>query len=278
MSIAYYNGEFTEYERVSIPLSDRSVFFADAIYDAAIGRNGKIYLEERHIARFIGNAKRLGMNLTLEEGEISDILHEVIKQNSLASYFIYFQLSRSSEERRHAFPNDSKLNFLVTVKEHALPERTKRLKLMTADDVRHRLCDVKTTCLLPAAIASAKAESRGYDEAVFLRDGIVTECAHSNIAIIKNGILFTHPNSPYILPGITRERLLYFCEKMNIPYREEPFTKNDLYSADEALVTSTTKLALTASKIDEIELKRKENSIGEALISALLDDYWYFME
>ena len=85
MSIAYYNGAFTEYEKVAIPLSDRSIYFADAIYDAAIGRGGKIHLEEWHISRFIGNAKRLGMELTLSCEEISEILHEVIRRNAFTS-------------------------------------------------------------------------------------------------------------------------------------------------------------------------------------------------
>ena len=278
MSIAFYNGAFTEYERIAIPLSDRSVYFGDAIYDAAIGREGKIYLEDRHISRFLGNAERLGMKPDLKRDEISEILHEVIRRNVFDSYFIYFQLSRSSDERRHAFKEGDGTNLLVTIKKHTLPDRRRQLRLITENDVRHHICDVKTTCLLPAALASAKAESLGYDEAIFLRDGIVTECAHSNIAIIKNGMLFTHPRSPYILPGITRERLLFFCNKMHIPYREEAFSRAELYSADEVLVTSTTKLALRASEIDNIPYKLRKNPLGEVLISALFDDYWNLME
>lgn len=278
MSIAYYNGAFAEYERIAIPLCDRSVYFGDAIYDAAIGRGGRIYLEDMHISRFMKNAERLGINLTLGRDGISDVLHEVIRKNDLDFYFIYFQLSRTASERRHAFKDGDGASLLVTIREHTLPDADARLKLITERDIRHRMCDVKTTCLLPAALASRRAESEGCDEAVLLRDGIVTECAHSNIAIVKNGVLLTHPNSPYILPGITRERLLFYCERLNIPYKEEPFAKDELYSADEILVTSTTKLALLASEIDKIPLEIKKNSLGETLISALRDDYWNLME
>ena len=57
MSIAYYNGRICEVGEVAIPLTDRAVFFGDGIYDAAIGRCGRIYLEDEHIERFITNAK-----------------------------------------------------------------------------------------------------------------------------------------------------------------------------------------------------------------------------
>ena len=49
MSIAYYNGEFCEYSELKIPLTDRSIFFGDGIYDAALGCGERIYLVDRHI-------------------------------------------------------------------------------------------------------------------------------------------------------------------------------------------------------------------------------------
>ena len=135
------------------------------------------------------------------------------------------------------------------------------------------MCDVKTVNLLPAVLASKKAADNGCDEAVFVRDGIVTECAHSNIAIVKDGILYTHPLSPFILPGVTRKRLLYFCDKLKINYVEKGFSYGDMSDADEILVTSTTKLCLAAKKIDGIEIKNFKSEVGARLICALREDF-----
>ncbi len=274
MSIAYYNGAFLEKENIRISLSDRAIFFGDGIYDAAIGGGGKIYLEEEHINRFFGNAKRLDIPISFTKSKLSNILKSVISANKFKQYFIYFQLSRTSEERFHAYPDTQKSSLLVTVREHILPSAEKQLKLITKSDDRYLMCDIKTLNLLPAVLASRAAEQAGCDEAVFIRESTVTECAHSNISIIKDGVLYTHPKSNLILPGITRERMLHICRCEDIPYVEIPFGKDELFSADDVLISSTTKLLLSASHIDGIPVGTGKNKMSKRLIYALRKDFF----
>lgn len=271
---AYYNGNFCNFSDVKIPLTDRCVFFGDGIYDAAIGRGGNIYLENEHIHRFINNAKRLNIPLNMGKGALCKLLRQLIEHSGYDEYFLYFQITRYSKERSHAYDDTANSNILITVKEHNLPSYDKRLKLITENDIRHGMCDVKTLNLLPAVLASKKAFVSGCDEAIFIRDGIITECAHSNISIVKNGTLFTHPKSSYILPGITRERLLFMCEKLSIPYKEIPFSYEELKEADSVLVTSTTKLCLLADTVDGLEVGKDREPISERLIDALRKDFY----
>lgn len=274
MSIAYYNGDFCNFSDVKIPLTDRCVFFGDGIYDAAIGKHGRIYLEREHLERFFGNAETLNIPLDMNKEGLGILLRQLIKHSGLDEYFIYFQLTRYSNERNHSYHDTSLSNLLITIKEHKLPDSNKHLKLISENDIRHSMCNIKTLNLLPAVIASKKAESSGCDEAVFIRDGKITECAHSNISIVKNGTLFTHPKSPYILPGITRERMLYMCGKLYIPYKEIPFTYNELKEADAVLVTSTTKLCLAAESIDGLTIGNKMDRVSDRLIYALRKDFY----
>ena len=274
MSIAYYNGDFCDFSQVRIPLSDRCVFFGDGVYDAAIGKNGRIYLEKEHLDRFFTNARKMGIPIKMSREELSSLMAELIAKNGFREYFIYLQLTRFSEERTHSYPDTEKSNLLITVKEHTLPNPDKELSLITVPDVRYSMCDVKTLNLLPAVLASRRACESGCDEAVFVRDGYVTECAHSNIHVIKDKILYTHPNGKFILPGITRARLLYFCEKLGIVSREVPFTPYELKEADEVLVTSTTKLCLKAGKIDEKNVGKYSSEVGKKLIFALREDFF----
>lgn len=273
MSIAYYNGAFRNFHEIRIPLTDRCVFFGDGIYDAAIGKEGEIYLEEEHLNRFISNAKRLGIPMKLTKSELSTLLHRVIDENEFKQYFLYFQLTRYSPERLHAYPDSNKSNLLITIKSHTLPDSEKAIKLISREDIRYSMCDVKTLNLLPAVLASRAAAEKGCDEAVFIRDGIVTECAHSNISIVKNGILYTHPTDRFILPGIMRARMLRMCEHLGISYREVGFSYENMTAADEILVTSTTKLCLCASEIDGKRLQNCKNEIGMQVISALKEDF-----
>lgn len=274
MSIAYYNGKFCDYSDIRISLTDRCVFFGDGIYDAAIGKCGKIYLEDDHLDRFISNAKRLNIPLIYSKTEISELIHETINKNRFGQYFIYFQLSRYSEERTHSFKDSNRSNLLITVKEHTLPEQDKKLKLTVADDIRYKMCDIKTLNLLPAVMASKMAECYGYDETVFIRNGMVTECAHSNIAIIKNKVLYTHPANNLILPGITRAKMLFMCKKLGITYKEIPFSHSELTEADSIIVTSTTKLAIEAACVDGIPVGNVPNAQAKALVSSLRNDFF----
>lgn len=273
MSIAYYNGDFCDFSEIKIPLTDRSIFFGDGIYDAAIGKNGSVYLEKEHIDRFFGNADKLDIPINITRAELSDLIQKIIKKNVFEEYFIYIQLSRFSSERIHSYPNTQHSNLLITLRAHSLPDPNKELKLITLPDLRYSMCDVKTLNLLPAVLASRKASEAECDEAVFIRDGFVTECAHSNIHIIKDGVLYSHPNGKYILPGITRKRLLYFCEEFGVPVRESRFTLSELKGADEVLVTSTTKLALKATEIDGENVGKCSSLVGKKLIAALFRDF-----
>lgn len=275
MSIAYYNGRFCETGEIGIPLTDRSIFFGDGIYDAAVGRNGGIYSEREHITRFFSNAAALDLTPPTDEEGLSALLREITERNGFKGYFIYFQLTRCSAERTHSYGGNEKANLLITVREHSLPDARERLKLITAEDLRYYMCNIKTLNLLPAVLASKKAELSGCDEAVFLRNGVVTECAHSNIAVIKNGVLYTHPNGRLILPGITRRRMLDLCCDMGIHCAEVPFDRDMLMSADDVLITSTSKLCMRASEIDGEAVGGEGNKLGNRIIDAVREDFCY---
>ncbi len=278
MAITYYNGSFQDSSDLKIPLTDRSIFFGDGIYDAVVGRGGKIYLENEHLERFFENAKRTQIPIDKTKEEVSKLLHEAIKLSGFEGYFVYFQLSAYSEVRSHERANTESSNLLITVREHTLPKRQKELRLTVREDTRHLLCNVKTLNLFSAVLASTKARELGCDEAVFRRGGIITECAHSNIAIVKDGTLFTHPDGKYILNGITKARVLSLCSTLSIPCREVPFTVEELLSCDEVLVMSTTKLCLRATEIDKIRIKNRNSTVGKRIIDAIFDDFLESME
>ena len=273
-SIAYYNGSFLHLSDIKIPLSDRSVFFGDAIYDAAIGRGGRIYLEKAHSERFFSSAALAGIAFSKSESELSEILHTAVTLSEYEEYFVYFQLSANGKERKHAREANFGQNLLVTVTPFSIPPTEKQLSLILFPDKRYRYCNIKTTNLLPAVFASNAAMSAGADEAVFVNGSSITECAHSNIFILKDGRLITHPDGEHILSGISRKRLIEISEKLGIKTILRPFSKEELFSCDEALVTSTTKLCLSASRLDGLPIGGRDRKTAHRLISAMRYDYF----
>lgn len=272
MSIAYYNGVFSKPEDVRIPLSDRSVFFGDGVYDAAIGRHGKIYMLDEHVERFFANAKAMKIHVKTEKSEMRDLLYECVKRSGEDSFFLYFQASRRGGERKHACTAE-KSNLLITVTRIDEPTPDSTMTLSIFEDKRYLYCNVKTLNLLPSVLASCDAEIRGFDEAIFHREGTVTECAHSNVSIIKDGELFTHPEGAYILSGTARAKMISTALDMGIVCHDTPFSVRELMSADEVLVTSSTKLCRRARRIEEKVFPLSDDTIGAKICKAIHRDY-----
>jgi D-alanine transaminase len=114
------------------------------------------------------------------------------------------------------------------------------VSIILVPDIRWTRCDIKALALLPNVLASQEAKERGAEEAVFVRDGVITEGAHTNVCAVLDGQLVTHPLTNYILPGITRRVVLELCAELGIPYREAPMGEEELRTASEAMILGTT--------------------------------------
>ena len=271
-SYAFYNGKFGKKDDITIPLSDRAIFFGDAVYDAAIGRLDKILWEDDHIERLLKNAKEIGISHKYTANYISSLLHEIGVRFGENNYFIYMQISRSKTERTHSAINCN-ANLLITIDPIEISKNASSLKLITVEDRRYKFCNIKTVNLLPAVLSMTKAETANADEAVFIKNGLITECSKSNISIIKCGRIITHPESDRILPGIARKHLANKCAQIGVPFEERAFTYKEMIEADEILVTSTTKLCKTVHEIDSIPVGNKSTDLARILCDMMYQDF-----
>lgn len=270
---AYYNGRFLKKENVYIPLTDRAFYFGDAVYDVAIGARCRVHLKSEHIERLLSGARTLGYKHGYSHESISNIIDECVEKSGEESYMIYIQMSRNAQKRSHSCSVCDGVNLLVYAEQYDIPRGSSEIKLVSLEDKRYRFCNIKTVNLLPAVIASTEAEAAGCEEAVFIRDGIVTECAHSNISILKDGTLYTHPTGDKILPGITRRELLNCCVELSIKFREAPFRFSELLSADEVLVTSTTKLLRRACSVDGVKVGCRDGKTYSLLCEKMFERF-----
>ena len=124
----------------------------------------------------------------------------------------------------------------------------------------------------PSVLAATAADEKGCDEAVFIRDGVVTECSKSNIFIVKDSIVKTHPKGKRILPGIARQKIIFACESLGIKVDETPFKVCELFDADEVLVSCTTKLCLGATLIDGRAVGGKNPDLRRLIYGELRKD------
>lgn len=273
-NLGYYNGVWDEIEKMTIPMSDRVCFFGDGVYDATYSRNYKIFSLDEHIDRFYNSAKFLEIELPYTKKELKELLNQMVQKMDTGENFVYFQATRgSSEIRSHIFPEGTKANIWINIYHKEILDLNKKVQLITMEDTRFLHCNIKTLNLIPAVIASQRAKEAGCFETVFHRNGRVTECAHSNIHIIKNGELITAPTDNLILPGIARKHIIGVCKKMNITVNEEPYFLEQLFGADEVLVSSAGALCLSVDKIDGKKVGGKVPELVEKLQTTLLNEF-----
>lgn len=250
--VGYYNGHYDRIECVTMPINDRAVYFGDGVYEAVLVKNGIIFSLEEHLDRFWRSFQALRIPFSMTREELKEELYKMVGllEND-GPLLLYWQTSRGTAPRAHAFPKEGRANLLITVKPVKMKDmKTFRHRLITLEDTRFLHCDIKTINLIPSVMAAQKAEEAGCTEAVFHRGERVTEGAHSNVLILKDGVLRTAPCDNLILPGITRAHVLRLAVQCKIPVEEKAFTVSELLNADEVLVTSSSALCLRAESVD----------------------------
>ncbi len=273
--MGYYNGKIGPLDELTCPLNDRAVYFGDGCYDATMIVNKKPFLFDLHINRFYNSCKLLNINFHLTKDELKEEIMKLAEAHGDAPGLLYWQTSRGTELRHHDFPKNPEIkpNLMMFVKPCDMFPKEKRLKLITEPDIRHHILNVKTLNLLGSVLGMEKAIAAGCNEVVFHRDGRVTECAASNVSIIKDGVFRTAPTDNLILPGISRGRLVAHCKELGIPVDETPFQLEDLMTADEVIVCGSAELCSYVDVIDGKPVGGKAPELAKKLQDSIYAEY-----
>ncbi|MBE6596549.1 MAG: D-amino acid aminotransferase [Ruminococcaceae bacterium] len=278
-NLGYYNGRYDLIENMTVPMNDRACFFGDGLYEAAYARNYKVYALDEHIDRLFDSAEILGIVVPHTKEELKGIILDLVTKLDSGDQLVYFQVSRGTEMRNHAPSEGLVGNMWITLKPAEIRDVYKKIKLITYPDTRYFHCNMKTLNLLPSVLASKAAVEAGADEAVFHRDGTVTECAHSNIAIIReDGALMTAPVDNRILPGVARAHLISACKEFSVPVIEEHFSLEELRRAAEIIVVASGSLCRSACELDGAPVGGGAPEILKMLQDKLLGDYLAFTD
>ncbi len=271
--IIYYDARRTQPDAPTVPLTDRALFFGDAIYEVCLVKNKIPYLLDRHLDRFFYGCGALNIRPKLCREALSSLILSICAEGDCEVALLYFQASRSAPVRRHFYTEEDGSHLLVSLSEWSAPTAGEPFSLALEKDRRYEFCNLKTVNLLPAVLADTHARKYGADETVFAKNGTVTECAHSNISILRGGRLLTHPTDRHILPGIARERLILTCEALKIPVEERPFSVRELMAADEVFITSTTKLCRRASRLMGRPIGMKDGIRADSIQNAIFSHF-----
>lgn len=250
-----WNNEIVERSEVKIDMEDRGYQFSDGIYDVVRAYNGKFFTLNEHVDRLFSSAEKIELILPFTKEELKQLLTKLIQVNNIDTGNVYMQLTRGiGIPRNHSYPDPELVPPVFTATTTLVPrDQTAMDQGMSAiivPDMRWLRCDIKSISLLGNIMAKHEAHKKGGDEAILHRDGVVTECSSSNVWMIKDDTIYTHPDGNLVLPGITKIMLLKVARKAGIPVKEEAFTLEDLKEADEVFASSTTMEAMPITSID----------------------------
>ena len=271
--LAYYDGKIGLPEEMTVPFNDRVHFFGDGCYDATVGGNGKVYLLQDHLDRFYSSAKSLEINIPMEKAALGELLTKLLAMVEGSTHFVYWQITRGVEDRNHVYEDDLPGKLWVMIRPNTLKNPDVPIAVNTEEDTRFYHCNIKTLNLLPSVMTAQRAKRQGMHETVFHRGDMVTECAHSNVSILKNGVFYSHPNDELILRGIAKTHMIQACYRLGIQVMEKPFTLAELLDADEIIVSSSSNFCLHANAVDGKPAGGKDPATLKAIQDEVIGEY-----
>ncbi len=241
-------------DQAKVSVFDRGFLFGDSVYEVIPFYQGKGFRLQEHL-------QRLEYSLRAIQIKASDdwerILTDLVVANGGGNLSVYLQVTRgAAHERSHRYDEQMPATVFACCSPiqdiyQQGARQVKGISAIVTADLRWRRCDIKSTGLLPNILVLQQARQSGADEALMIRDGLLTEGASCNLFIIDKGVIYTPKRSSEILGGTTRELILQLAAEHGIPTQEVDIDYERLMAADEVWISSSTRAIVPVLKIDD---------------------------
>jgi len=246
--IAYLNGTYLPLSEARISVLDRGFLFGDGVYEVIPAYGGTPFRLGQHLQRLENSLQAIRMEPPLDRNQWRIILQRLLHGNG--DQAVYLQITRGTAPKRdHAFPASPQ----ATVVAWATPIANtppQPARAITHPDIRWQWCHIKAITLLANVLMRQQAVDEGCQEAILVRDDMVTEGAASNVFALIEGTLVTPAKGPHLLPGITRDLILELATANDIPYEERNLSAAELASASEIWLSSSTRELVPVVELD----------------------------
>jgi branched-chain amino acid aminotransferase len=258
------NGRIVDREHAVVSVFDHGFLYGEGVYETLRTYNGQPFLFDRHMRRLRNSAGMIALPIPLADGEIEARFFETLNAADRRGgpgqeAYIRLMVTRGVGDLSYDPSVCPSSSLVVIVKPQVDPppeafERGVRVALVST--VRNHPGSVnpliKSNNLLNNAIAMQEAVRRGCYEGVMRNyRGELAECTTANIFVVKGRTALTPPLDAGLLPGITREFLFEIGAERNVPVREAVLKDEDLFGADEAFLTSTTREVVPIVQVDD---------------------------
>src|SRR5688572_21403936 len=257
----FVNGRITPERDAVVSVFDHGFLYGEGIYETLRTYHGRPFLYERHMRRLRNSARMIVLELPFTDADLASQIRETTAAADLngGEAYIRVLVTRGVGDLTYDLQATPTPSVIIIVKPQVdpAPEVYERgVRVIIVDVVRNHPETVnpmiKSNNLLNSALAAQQAIRRGGFEGIMRNyRGELTECTTSNFFIVKDGAAITPPLESGLLPGITREFLFDIGKEVGVDVREQVLKDEDLFSADEAFLTSTTREAVPIVKVDD---------------------------
>lgn len=267
--LIYINGQYHRRHEAKISVFDSGYLVGDGVWEALRLHQGALVFWEEHMDRLWAGAAAIGLSLPWNREELLSICRNCLHRNKMSDHVhLRIMVTRGIKKTPSQDPrltvSGPNLVIIPEFKKASTTTKEKGITLFTSTIRRGRpdYLDPRLNChsKLHEVQAMVQALEAGADEALMLdTNGFVATCNSTNFFIVKNQKVITSTGK-YCMNGITRQKVIETCHRLNIPCEEKDFSLFDAYSADEAFVTGSFGGLTPVRKIDGREITRKTGS------------------
>jgi len=258
----YIDGTLFEKDEAKVSVFDHGLLYGDGVFEGIRAYGGRIFQLDAHMERLFDSAKAIALKIPLSQEELKEAIRNTLDTNGLKDAYIRVVVTRGVGTLG-LDPNKCSGGSVIIITDTITlyPDELykKGLEIVTVATMRNHPAAlsprIKSLNYLNNILAKIEAINAGCLEALMLNvDGLVAECTGDNIFIVRNGVLFTPPETAGILKGITRGVVMDLARKEEIEVREENLTRYDLFTADECFLTGTAAEIIPVVKIDQRQI------------------------
>jgi branched-chain amino acid aminotransferase len=285
LSKIWMDGKLIPWEEANVHILTHSLHYGLAVFEGIrcyLCKDGKsaVFRLKEHVDRLFDSAQIGDINIPYSKKDIAEACKETLRVNQLKEGYIR-PIVFIGEGVMGVYPGENPIRVAIItwswgayLGDEAL-EKGIRVKVSSYN--RHHVNVMMTKAKIcgnyvNSILAKREVVRMGYDEALMLdTEGYVSEASGENIFIVKNAILKTTPLTS-ILPGITRDSVIQIAKAKKITMLEERFTRDELYTAQEAFFTGTAAELTPIREVDDrIIGDGKPGAVTKQLQAAFFD-------
>ncbi len=262
--IIYLDGQYVPEEEAKVSVFDHGFLYGDGVFEGIRSYNSRVFQLREHTERLYESAKSILLDIPISLEEMEEVTLETLRRNNIRDGYIRIVVSRGKGDLGLDPRKCPKASVVVIASRISIfpPEFYEEGLEVVTVATRRNVPDaldpkIKSLNYLNNILVKMEANRAGVLEAIMLNsNGYVAEGSGDNIFIIKRGKLITPPTYVGALEGITRQVVMDLAMEAGVEVLEQPFTRHDLYVADECFLTGTAAEVIPVVKIDD-------RSVGE---------------